>query len=80
MVYSFNKVSIDERLSSTNPPRIKILRNLQERNFSFPSLKKEINLQSKYASEIFEVINDLEGKSRNKQKLNLFTDLRVPQV
>ncbi len=68
MVYSFNKVSIDERLSSTNPPRIKILRNLQERNF-IPSLKKEINLQSKYAKEIFEVINDLEGKSRNKQKI-----------
>ena len=68
MVYSFNKVSIDERLSATNPPRIKILRNLQERNF-IPSLKKEINLQSKYAKEIFEVINDLEGKSRNKQKI-----------
>ena len=44
------------------PPKIKILRNTQEKKF-IPSLKEKTNLQTKYASEIFEILNDLEKKS-----------------
>ena len=70
IIYSFNKVSINERLNSLQPPKIKILRNTQEKKF-IPSLKEKTNLQTKYASEIFEILNDLEKKSQDRKKIKL---------
>ena len=68
MAYSFNKVSINDALKSISPPKIKILRNFQENNLS-DSVKEKSNLQTKFSTEIFEVINDLTNKSQEKQKI-----------
>ena len=70
IIYSFNKFSINERLNSLQPPKIKILRNTQEKKF-ISSLQEKTNLQTKYASEIFEVLNDLEKKSQDRKKIKL---------
>ena len=70
IVYSFNKVSVNERLNSIQPPRIKVLRNSQEKGF-ISSLKAKTNLQTKYATEIFEIINDLGKKSKGRKKIKL---------
>ena len=51
ILYSFGKVSDNPLLSSVNPPKIKILRNLQEK-ISFPLSEKKLtyrkNTQKKY--------------------------------
>ena len=58
IAYSFERVSSNQRLSSLDPPKIRILRNLQDKKF-ISSIKRKNNLQTKYAKEIFETINDL---------------------
>ena len=70
VAYSFDRVSSNQRLSSLDPPKIRILRNLQDKKF-ISSIKEKITLQTKYAKEIFETINDLESKPHEKEKIKL---------
>lgn len=70
VAYSFERVSSNQKLSSLDPPKIRILRNLQDKKF-ISSIKEKITLQTKYAKEIFETINDLENKPQEKEKIKL---------
>ena len=70
IAYSFERVSSNQRLSSLNPPKIRILRNSQEKSF-VSSIRDKISLQTKYAKEIFETINDFDNKSEKKEKIKL---------
>ena len=68
MGYSFSKVSTNQEINKINHPKIKILRNLQDKTF-ISSLKDKMSLQTKYAIEIFETINDLGDESQKKQRI-----------
>ena len=68
MGYSFSKVSNNQEISNINHPKIKILRNLQDKNF-ISSLRDKMSLQTKYAIEIFETINDLGDESQKKERI-----------
>ena len=68
VAYSFERVSSNQKLSSLDPPKIRILRNLQDKKF-ISSIKEKTTLQTKYAKEIFETINDLENKPQEKEKI-----------
>ena len=68
--YSFERVSSNQKLSSLEPPKIRILWNLQDKKF-ISSIKEKITLQTKYAKEIFETINDIENKPQEKEKIKL---------
>ena len=68
MGYSFSKVSTNQEINKINHPKIKILRNLQDKTF-ISSLKDKMSLQTKYATEIFETINDLGDESQKKERI-----------
>ena len=67
---SFKKVSTNKQLSDLTPPKIRILRNSQDKNF-FTSIREKISLQTKYSTEIFKIINDYENKPEEKRKIKL---------
>ncbi len=68
VVSSFEKVSKSVSLQKIHPPRIRILKNSNKKNF----MKDIINssgLQKKYSDEIFNSINNIINNEQNLEKL-----------